>query len=474
MISKRFDRLRALALLLAAAAGAPAAHGASIELTSVPEWGSLEDLRGRVHGASPSAHNVVVYIFVENAGGWWIKPNSEAPLTPIQPDSTWTTDITTGGIDQYATRIIAFLVPSGYDPPPCTPCASLPDSLFDHPWAAACRPLGSRRIAFSGIDWIVKMADTVIGPVGPGGNYFSDDLADVWADGEGLHLSIAPHGGDWYASEVIADTSFGYGTYVFRARGRVDSLDPAVVLGMFTWDDCSPLDALDPDTAFREIDIEIARWGSAGADTNAQFVVQPWAVAGNRFRFPIRTGEDDRSVHCFTWAPDTLLFWSRWVDPATSAWTTESWLYTGGGVPNPGYENARINLWLYGQDSLETRAEVVITRFEFVPMGAVGMGSAAARPSLFHHELGPNRPNPFRAATEIRFTLGASAEVDLAVYNVAGRKVRTLLAGRRAVGAHAVAWDGTADSGIPLASGTYFYRMAAGDEVHTRRMHLAR
>ncbi|MBM3321506.1 MAG: T9SS type A sorting domain-containing protein [Candidatus Eisenbacteria bacterium] len=466
--------LHILASVCAALSIASGAGGASIEITSVPVWGSEDDLRGRVHRVSPSAYKIAVYILVAKAGGWWVKPTAESPLTPILPDSTWSTDITTGGIDPFATRIIAFLVPSGYNPPRCDPCSLLADSLFDHPWASACRPHGSRRISFSGIDWIVKKADALLGPVGPGPNYFSDDPEDVWVDAEGLHLSISPHGDDWYASEVIADTSFGYGTYGFRVRGAVDILDPPVVFGMFTWDDCSPFDPDDPDSAYREIDIEIARWGNAATDTNAQFVVQPWHVPGNLHRFPIRLGTDDRTIHYFTWAPDTLLFWSRWVDSETSEWKGESWLFVGDGVPRPGGENPRINLWLYEGNAPESRVEALVTRFEFVSRGAVGLeGGGGFAPSLLHR-LDANRPNPFRGATEIRFVLGTSADVNLSIYNVLGQKVRTLLSEEMPSGAHAAEWDGTDDTGAGCASGAYFYRMEAGGEAHTGRMHRAR
>ena len=73
-------------------------------------------------------------------------------------------------------------------------------------------------------------------------------------------------------------------------------------------------------------------------------------------------------------------------------------------------------------------------------------------------------PNPFNPTTTIAFTLARDADVRLAVYDVQGRRVRTLVAGRQAAGAHRVRWDGRTDDGVRAASGVYFARLA-GDGV---------
>lgn len=77
-----------------------------------------------------------------------------------------------------------------------------------------------------------------------------------------------------------------------------------------------------------------------------------------------------------------------------------------------------------------------------------------------------NAPNPFRRATEIRFELPGPGAVDLIVYDVQGRQVRTLLAGViLPAGAHQAVWDGRDDRGLRAAPGVYLYRVrAAGGE----------
>lgn len=87
----------------------------AITLTSVPPYGTFENLYGRVLHVAPRDSRVAVYSFV--VSGWWIKPTVAAPLTTIDCAGNWTTDITTGGIDEFATKIAAYLLPSGINPP---------------------------------------------------------------------------------------------------------------------------------------------------------------------------------------------------------------------------------------------------------------------------------------------------------------------------------------------------------------------
>ncbi|HUV29515.1 MAG TPA: right-handed parallel beta-helix repeat-containing protein [Acidobacteriota bacterium] len=88
------------------------------------------------------------------------------------------------------------------------------------------------------------------------------------------------------------------------------------------------------------------------------------------------------------------------------------------------------------------------------------------------YNLSQNFPNPFNPATTIRFSLPRAADVDLLVYNVLGRRVRTLRHRRFPAGVHTVTWDGTDDGGSPVASGTYISRLTAGEFSATHKMLL--
>jgi flagellar hook assembly protein FlgD len=88
--------------------------------------------------------------------------------------------------------------------------------------------------------------------------------------------------------------------------------------------------------------------------------------------------------------------------------------------------------------------------------------------------LHPNYPNPFNAATEIRYRLPEATDVSLRIYNIAGQMVRTLVQARQPAGFHAAAWDGTDDGRRAVASGIYFCRLQAGRAAETIKMALVR
>lgn len=83
-------------------------------------------------------------------------------------------------------------------------------------------------------------------------------------------------------------------------------------------------------------------------------------------------------------------------------------------------------------------------------------------------------PNPFNPQTRIAFSLGAPGEVLIAVYDLRGRLVRSLLDGPLEAGDHAVEWNGQDALGRALPSGTYFCRLSTLSGVETRKLSLVR
>ncbi|MCK4915208.1 MAG: T9SS type A sorting domain-containing protein, partial [Candidatus Eisenbacteria sp.] len=80
-------------------------------------------------------------------------------------------------------------------------------------------------------------------------------------------------------------------------------------------------------------------------------------------------------------------------------------------------------------------------------------------------------PNPFNPVTKIAYSVREAGPVTIAVYNVAGKVVRTLLDTEVDAGASGyVVWDGANDGGMKCASGVYFYRIAAPGFKETRKM----
>lgn len=88
--------------------------------------------------------------------------------------------------------------------------------------------------------------------------------------------------------------------------------------------------------------------------------------------------------------------------------------------------------------------------------------------------LSQNFPNPFNPATAIGYTIDNDSDVELNVYDVAGRLVRTLVRASQGAGSYEARWDGRDTAGQPVASGMYFYRLKAGDFSQTRRMVVLR
>ena len=83
-------------------------------------------------------------------------------------------------------------------------------------------------------------------------------------------------------------------------------------------------------------------------------------------------------------------------------------------------------------------------------------------------------PNPFNPHTELRFFLGRRADVQMSIFDVRGRRVAELVDDSMTAGTHRVVWDGRDDDDRPAASGVYFVRLAALDEVHVRKMTLVK
>ena len=83
-------------------------------------------------------------------------------------------------------------------------------------------------------------------------------------------------------------------------------------------------------------------------------------------------------------------------------------------------------------------------------------------------------PNPFNPRTEIAFDLADEAEVEIAIYDVAGRRVRSLLSQRLPVGRHRVIWKGEDADGRRVASGIYFARFRAAGIVQSTRLTLVK
>ncbi len=98
-----------------------------LEFTYVPPVGSTDNVWGRAMYFQPAAYRVALYIRV--AGRWWSKPTAAQPVTALSSGGVFTIDYTTGGNDETADRLTAYLVPAAYPPPVVLGDAALPAEL---------------------------------------------------------------------------------------------------------------------------------------------------------------------------------------------------------------------------------------------------------------------------------------------------------------------------------------------------------
>lgn len=198
---------------------------------------------------------------------------------------------------------------------------------------------------FAGRPWLVKSR----AKAGASTNAWSDLSENVWTDADGLHLAITRRAQTWYAAEVTLNQSLGYGRYSFRTSGRLDQLDGNAVFGLFTYD------YADAAASYREMDIEYAARLGGTAGANGHFAVQPVTRPGSTRDF--LAGPDLDVWHYIDWRAQSVTFVSG----------TGTFIVSGAGVPVPGRENVRMNLWLYnGEAPLATSGlSIVITDFQF-------------------------------------------------------------------------------------------------------------
>jgi len=106
-------------------------------------------------------------------------------------------------------------------------------------------------------------------------------------------------------------------------------------------------------------------------------------------------------------------------------------------------------------------------RIEVIGSPIVGLTEGKG-PLPTEFEFSGVHPNPFNSTVSLEYGLPEPSEVIFTVYDVQGRKVRTLEGGSMSAGYHNVIWDGVNSEGAQVASGVYFVRMAAAGREFTR------
>ncbi|MBI5060137.1 carboxypeptidase regulatory-like domain-containing protein [candidate division KSB1 bacterium] len=158
-------------------------------------------------------------------------------------------------------------------------------------------------------------------------------------------------------------------------------------------------------------------------------------------------------------------FNTTWIDVTPTATTIP------GGTSqtvNVVFDGAQLRPFVY-RVNINMHSDVLDTTYSLPVVLTVEETAAEDGPPalITEYRLFQNYPNPFNPSTSIRYDLKAAGHTTLAVYNVNGQQVATLIDGVQEAGAHSVHFDGA-----DLASGVYFYRLESADFVRVSKMVL--
>jgi hypothetical protein len=132
---------------------------------------------------------------------------------------------------------------------------------------------------------------------------------------------------------------------------------------------------------------------------------------------------------------------------ATIEWTVD----VTDGIDTVTADNAPFSLNVDGSDALSSLVEKLI-------------------PEVF--ALHQNYPNPFNPVTTLQYDLPEDALVNITIYDMMGRQVKTLINGSQTAGYKTIQWDATNNFGEPVSAGLYLYTIEAGEFRQTKKMIL--
>nr|ABZ07817.1 hypothetical protein ALOHA_HF4000ANIW141I9ctg2g4 [uncultured marine microorganism HF4000_ANIW141I9] len=126
----------------------------------------------------------------------------------------------------------------------------------------------------------------------------------------------------------------------------------------------------------------------------------------------------------------------------------------------------------YGSGGVSIYSQVGESRFTltaaYSPLSAVDDGTNLPKEFALH----PAYPNPFNPATTLSYILLEQANVNITIYDMLGRQVKSLINQTQDAGYRSVIWNATNDFGKPVSAGVYLYKIQAGEFVQTRKMVL--
>ena len=107
--------------------------------------------------------------------------------------------------------------------------------------------------------------------------------------------------------------------------------------------------------------------------------------------------------------------------------------------------------------------------FDMYPINNLGIKD---KYSINNYSIQQNYPNPFNPITMLEFNIPLKCIVNITIYDLIGKKVKTLLNQTQNAGQRSIIWDATDDYGQPVSAGIYLYQIKAGQYVSTNKMVL--
>lgn len=118
--------------------------------------------------------------------------------------------------------------------------------------------------------------------------------------------------------------------------------------------------------------------------------------------------------------------------------------------------------------------EALRTDGRVIGVSRTGAATTSSAQVSYQNYLGLNHPNPFNPTTTIRYSIEQDSHVNLAIYNVHGQLVRTLVDEPMPRGSYSVSWDAKNNAGDAVASGVYFYRLETPQFLDAKKLTILR
>ena len=115
-----------------------------------------------------------------------------------------------------------------------------------------------------------------------------------------------------------------------------------------------------------------------------------------------------------------------------------------------------------------TAYALVLGVCEYIGLDLSQIQNEASMPDSYY--LLQNYPNPFNSTTTLRYDLAGHSNVNIIIYDMLGREVKTLINQTQDAGFKSIQWDGTNDYGKQVSAGVYLYRIQAGEYMQTKKM----